>query len=663
MDVSFAVGARLRCDMEYMMTALGVARVIKSKPQKSFANTFPFVRTLLSLALVSAVVAPAYALEAMTDASLSETTGANGIGFYAQNFQFQMPSVAGDVSQASVAAISQASGSNVYGTGTKAYGLGTASSPTYYPGNYGSYVYLGPLGSVPAAYALLNGNVVSVGTAGSTAIRPNRTDIFLYGLSLSESNMTANSPLAGGATFVTTSAGACTPTVFSGGASGGLVTTAGAGCIGVGSVVAPGTGTGGPYNGSSSTPRTLFNATGAATGINGISWGSGVNPFVLSVNTTPSSATTNPGLAGEAVAIPYLQLAAPTNSLAATDSSNNIRLGFWMNILQEDMTTPAFNQSGNNTLGVIGTAGPALQIQALWDGFGINGTVLNLFPTDPCPTASGCMANPAGAVGKGNSAYANVVGFAGVLRINSQTDGVLRLSVGGTGAASPDNYGLFDAYEGVYLQNLDVNLPLGNIGYQPLIFSSGSTTTNSNANCASGAVCPTISLELAQIPNIAGVYNNFYINYDPACTVSGNTCTSASGNAYGNPTNATGLSASAGMCSGGFTTASCPSTATHGNISIGNVFIYDGSTVPSGATQSANKQSLTMPNGDVVYAGEADANYITNVGSAAPVLATTNNVNGVAFKAPTANGAAINLGNSAISGLMINHMKMTLTGL
>jgi len=647
MDVCFAAGARLRCDMEYMMTALGVARVIKSKPQKSFANTFPFVRTLLSVALVSAAVAPAYALEVMTDVSMSDTTGANGIGFYAQNFQFQMPSVAGDVSQASVAAISQASGSNVYGTGTAAYGLNTASSPTYYPGNYGSYVYVGPLGSVPASYGLLNGKVVAVGTSGSTTVKPNRTDVFLYGLSLSESNMTANSPLAGGSTFVTTSAGACTSTVF----TNGIVTTAGAGCIGVGSVVAPGAGTGGPYNGSSSTLRTLFNATGSSTGANGISWGSAVNPFVLSVNTTPSSAATNPGLAGSAVAIPYLQFAAPSG-LAATDSSNNMRMGYWMNILQEDMTTPTFNQSGNNTLGVVGTAGPALQIQALWDGFGINGTVLNVFPTDPC--ASGCIAmTPAtvGTLNKGNSAYANVVGFAGVLRINSQADGMLRLSVGGAGAASPSNYGLFDSYEGVYLQNFDMNLPLGNIGYQPLIFSSGATTSATTATCATGAVCPTISLELAQIPNVAGVYNNFYINYDPACTVSGNTCTSAAGNAYGNPTGAVGLTPAAGMCSSGFTAASCPSTATHGNISVGNVYVNT-----TGATQIA-------PNGDVIYAGEADANYISTAATTPTTLATTNNVNGISFKAPTANGAAINLGNAAISGMMINHMKMTLTGL
>ncbi|MDE2422237.1 MAG: hypothetical protein KGO49_13780 [Gammaproteobacteria bacterium] len=599
-----------------MMTALGVARVIKSKSQKSFANAFPFVRALLSVALVSAVAVPAYALEAMTDASMAETTGANGIGFYAQNFQFQMPSVAGDVSQSSVAALSQASGSNVYGTGTAAYGL---SGAQYYPGNYGSYIYIGPLGSVPAAYGLLNGSVVAVGTSGSTTITPNRTDVFVYGLSLSGGDATD--------TAVTTSAGS-------------TCTSKTTGCIGTGSVVAPadalhGTGA----------RNTLFNA--ASNG--GINWGSGVNPFSLSVNTTPSNATTNPGLAGAAVAIPYLQVSAPTNSLAASDSSNNLRLGFWMNLLQEDMTTPTFGQSGNNTLAKVGTAGPALQIQALMDGFGINGTVLNVFPTDPC--TSGCVANPAGTANQGNSAYANVVGFSGVLRINSQSTGVLRLSVGGSGTASPSNYGLFDPYEGLYLQNLDINLPLGNTGYQPLIFSSGATTKNTNSLCATGAVCPTIVLELAQIPNIANVYNNFYINYDPACTVSGTTCTSTSGNAYGNPAGAVGLTPAAGMCSSGFTTTSCPSTATHGNISVGNVYVNT-----TGATQTA-------PNGDVIYAGEADANYIATAGTTPTTLATSTNVNGVSFKAPTATGAAINLGNAAISGMMINHMKMTLTGL
>jgi hypothetical protein len=599
MDVCFVASAGLRCDMEYVMTALGVARVIKSKSRMNLANTLPFVRTLLSVALMSAVVMPAYALEAMSDASLSGETG-EGLAFFTNNFQFQMPSVAGDVSQSGTPAYG-----NFYGAGTNVFGTGPAAIT---PGNYGSYVYLSPLGSVP--------------TGG------NRTDVYLYGLSLSENDNTS----------VTTSAGtACTATN---------------GCIAAGSVVAPADALHGTV-----AHNILFNPTlGVGAGGGGINWGSATDPFTLSVFTTntpqaPAGYTTSvPGLGGGLPQVPFLRLTAPTSALPSTDSSNNLRLGLWMNILQEDMTSLATQQlGGNNSLTASGTAGPALQIQALWDGFGINGTTIDLFPTDPC-TAAGdtCVANPAGAVNKGNSAYSNTLGFAGVLRFNSQTTGVLRLSVGGTGTTTA-NYGVFDKYEGLYLQQVNINLPLGNVNYQPLILSSGVTAFGTTG------VSPTITLELAQIPNVASVYNKFYINYDPACTVSGSSCTSASGNAYGNPAGTVGLTPSAGMCSSGFgSVTACPATATHGNISIGNVYVNT-----SGVKQTA-------PNGDVIYAGEADANYI--FGGATPTtLATSGNTTGVSFKAPDGSngftGAAVNLGNAAISGLAINHMKMTLTGL
>lgn len=701
------------------MTALGVARVIKLKPRLSLANAFPFVRTLLSVALISTVVVPAYALEALTDDSMSNATG-EGLAFDAQNFQFQMPSVAGDVSQSGTPQYG-----NFYGTGTNSFGLGAAA---YQPGNYGSYVYLSPLGSVPANYSTTVNNyalgsttitTTGSGTAASpykttavttgdtltpqtTTFKPNRADVFIYGLSLSESNS------ATGIGSVTTTAGsACTPSVYG---SGGTMTTYGSGCIGTGSVAAPADGAHG-----TTARNALFNSvlgTGAGTGTvgtggGGINWGTGINPFTLSVGTTSTTGTTNYGLSGASqVAIPYLQFAAPQNTFAATDPSNNLRLGFWMNILQEDMTSPTLNQNGNNTLGVVGTAGPALQIQALWDGFGINGTVINAFPTDPC--SSGCQSNPAGsATNPGNSNYANVLGFSGFIRLNSQASGVLRLSVGGvdpTNSKSPTLYGQFDQYEGLYLQNLDINLPLGNTTYQPFILSSGVTAFGTTG------VTPTISLELAQIPNAPNVYNQFYINYDPNCTVSGIYCTSATGNTYGNGAGAIGLTPAAGMCSSGFTAASCPTTATHGNISLGNVYtnttgtnqynyvtyMYDATTQNSYSTGTACPNSgdtcytavpaATCPQGltctapvvatmsagcptqggngvcNVLYAGASDAAYVAT-SSGGIATATTNNTTGTVFKMPGASGAAVNLGNAAISGLMINHLKMTLTGL
>ncbi len=587
------------------------------------ALRLPFARATLSTLILltcATLASTSHAMEAMSEDSMSNATG-EGLAFFANNFQFQMPSVAGDVSQSSA---------------TPALGtFGAGSAATTNPGAYGSYVYLGPLGSVPAPF-----------TNNGTTFTPNRTDLYIYGLSLSENNITN----------VTTSAGsACTPTTFN---SSGQATNTPTGCIGVGSVAAPADALHGTV-----AHNTLFNGTASG----GITWGSATNPFTLAVSTTPVS----PGLGGENSTIPYLQIAAPTSALPASDPSNNLRLGLWTNILQEDMTSTATQQAGgNNSLTPTGTAGPALQIQAIWDGFGINGTVINAFPTDPCTSAACGGTNP------GNANYANTLGLAGVLRFNSQATGVLRLSVGGTGTTNA-SYGQFDAYEGIYLQQLNVNLPLGNINYQPLILSSGATVVSGNSY-----ISPTLSLELAQIPNTSSVYNQFYINYDPSCSVSGSTCTTpSSGSTYGNAANSVGLSPAAGMCSSGFgTTTACPSTATHGNISVGNVYVNNTSSIMyTYIDGSGNPQAVScaypctsVPAGaaaatkgyDVVYPGEADANYITTgTGTTGFAQASTSNTTGTVFKAPGATGAAINLGNAAISGLMINHMKMTLTGL
>ena len=261
-----------------------------------------------------------------------------------------------------------------------------------------------------------------------------------------------------------------------------------------------------------------------------------------------------------------------------------------------------------------------MQIQGIWDGFGINGTQINLYSTPGCPSAT-CSSGGGVTTGTGNSDYANTLGISGRLRFNSQKNGVLRLSV------AESSIGKFDSYEGIYIQNLDINLPLGNLNYQPLILS-----TNSSGQ---------VSLELARIPNVPAAYNQFYIDYGTS------TALGTSG----------ALTPAAGMCTG----TSCPSTATHGNLTIGDVYVNNGTAV-AGVTINGTTGYATMPNGDLVVPGGANALY-TSTGAVAGSA-----VNGITFKAPgtsgsPTNGAAVNLGTAAISGLMINHMKMTLTGL
>ncbi len=330
--------------------------------------------------------------------------------------------------------------------------------------------------------------------------------------------------------------------------------------------------------------NTAHNSRFSGTGLN---WGSQEdgNYFLLNVDGNGAGA---PGLNGSSVVVPNLVITAPTSTLASEDG-NNIRLGLWMDVNQLD---PTANQRNSSV--------PALQAQGIWDGLSINGTKISMFATPGSSTV--------------NSAYNNTLGLNGVLRFNTNANGVLRLSVAETAAGSPGNgvtpYSAdptFDQNEGIYLPRLAMNLPLGQPNYQPLMLSSDST----------GVV-----LELARIPNNAGAYNQFYVNYDGTSTP--------------------GLTPAQGKCA----QARCPTTATHGSIAIGDVY-YNNSATLNAATNTPAYSYNALYTSSGAQAGTG--------------------VVGVTFKAPVASGGTatngVNLGTAAIDGLMIQHLKMTLTGL
>ena len=470
------------------------------------------------------------------------------------------------------------------------------------------------------------------------------------------------------------------------------------------------------------------NTTDLFTGT-AVNWGSAADPFYLSVQ-----ASTNFSFDGVSHTVPYVQLAAPANTAT---SGNNLHLGMWLNILQYGAGSGTPNYStitttaatvGNRGIGV----GPALQLQGIWDGFGINGTIVNIFATPTCSTTALCPygtvpANPQNYTTQGSTTsapghgeYQNTLGLSGQLRFNSSragttaaTSSMLRFSVAGkTGATT---IGSFDPNEGLFIPQLNVNLPLGDINYQPLLLTSGVVSGN-----------PTISLELGQIPNSSNVYQQFYVNYDSngisamtgnpllgGCVASGGTLSGANGcttktaytytgqaagadpsaikistaglvllqagtpnatnnnsaanykiGAYGfNLQNVTGLLPEKGMCVTGTASASvvgCAASATHGSITIGDVFVNN---TTSMVTKNYN---LTLNDG-ATAAGTTVAvvDYIPPGGtsalfnSAGTVAGTT--VNGVYFQ--NSSGTQVNLGTAAISGFAVNHLKMTLTGL
>lgn len=618
------------------MTARLVAQMTHLEPRFK-VKTLSLALTFLSAALAM----PAYALETISDSDMSDATG-EGIAYFTNNFKLQMPSVTLDGTAPGVL--------NSFGAVQTGTSNGTATVVSANPGDYGSYLYIGPVGPVPTVSGRPLGNQV---------------DTYLYGLSIS--------------------------------GAGGTVNT-----------------------------TDLFTGTG-------VNWGSAADPFWLQV-----MASTNNSLDGVSQTVPYVQIAAPANTAT---TGNNLHLGMWLNIMQyaAGSATPNYSTitSAPATVGNSGVGlGPALQLQGIWDGFGINGTVVNLFATPSCSSSALC---PYGTVpsypqnyttqgsttaAPGHGEYQNTLGLAGVLRFNSSragttaaTSSMLRLSVQGKSGAT--TIGLFDPLEGLFIPQLNINLPLGDINYQPLMLTSG---------VVSGK--PTISLELAQIPNTSSVYNQFYVNYDSnglstmtgnadlgACGASGGTlsgvqCTTKTGykylglapgadpsaitidtsslillktgtpgsgnnnnatnytiGAYGlnNLQNVTGLTPVAGMCVTGTASATvvgCSSTATHGSITLGDAYVNNtltnqratyNLTLNDGTNPAGTTQSVTV----IVPPGGTDALFTGSAGAPGALAGT--GVNGVYFQ--NSAGAQVNLGTAAISGLAVNHMKMTLTGL
>jgi hypothetical protein len=98
---------------------------------------------------------------------------------------------------------------------------------------------------------------------------------------------------------------------------------------------------------------------------------------------------------------------------------------------------------------------------------------------------------------------------------SAQTNNGLRLTTAlDTGYNGTTNR-LFDANEGVRIQDLDINLPLGIPHYQSLVLGKADAAGN-------------FYLELTRLPNDPDAYNAAYIDYSNAAMVTAKTCTSTS---------------------------------------------------------------------------------------------------------------------------------------
>ncbi len=339
------------------------------------------------------------------------------------------------------------------------------------------------------------------------------------------------------------------------------------------------------------------------------SWGSAINPFVIKVFTEsgiPNFSTTDTGTNS----VSYLSIEAPlynkTIPTTAADgaSAYNLKLGLWSDIFVRNPAI-AENMTETGTQFNLGGANRAnrLRLQGVWDGFSINGTNLKVFQT---------------LNGATDTTYNNTLGIAALVRLNSNANGVMRLSTQETtntnllatpaisSNASGGTAPIFKANEGLSISNLNVNLVLGSL-YQPLILGTDGRN---------------ITLELTQIPNKASIYNKIYTDYsatvaNPSPIYQGSTCSQFyCGNSI------TG-SSKAGSDLTNLNSTYQGNNATHSSITMGTVN-YNAANRTISADTAANTKGISFTSGA---------------------------------------GVSTNLGSAAIDGLLIQHFKFTTKGL
>ena len=349
---------------------------------------------------------------------------------------------------------------------------------------------------------------------------------------------------------------------------------------------------------------------------NGFNWGSTANPWLFRAGTAENiQQFSSSNTAGQ---IGYLALETPLAKLAADESDNNIKLGFWLDAFSRSWNSSnAINPITGAPVAKI-AADPSndidldknqrLRLQFVANGLSLNGSHIRLFQT----------------MSSSSPQYNQTLGMASILRLNTHDNPVnlkftdtdlnakaIRLSTAtlddgaySTPALKQNSQApLFNDQEGLYLYSPNINLVLGNMN-QPFIL--GSEGNN-------------IILEITRIPNVANIYKKIYTNYDaPYAGISvmseyqGTTC-----NVY-----TCGFNTSS-MLWGSNTIQYQGNNATHSSISIGSV------------TRDPATNLLKANTG-------ADAT-------------------GIVFKSPT--GTAVNLGSVAIDGILIQHLKFKMTGL
>ena len=335
----------------------------------------------------------------------------------------------------------------------------------------------------------------------------------------------------------------------------------------------------------------------------GFNWGSADNPWLFRAGTEKVKQFKN-----VEKEVGYLALEAPLATIAATESDNNIKLGFWTDIFSRQLNSSAEVDPSTGAPKSGLDKEHRLRTQFVANGLSLNGSQTRLFQT----------------LDSDNPNHHQTLGMASLVRLNTN-DNPANLSIDDANldskgiristAEKPDTLDgtavtpaidrslapIFHDTEGLYLYSPNINLVLGNM-YQPFVV--GSEGNN-------------IVLEVTRIPNVPEIYNKIYQNYEDgkggylgSTAFTGSTCNVVS---CGTPLKAN-VNDSAAMYQG--------RNATHSSIAIGTV--------------------ERLPNNMLRAKDHTDAT-------------------GVVFKG--VDGTAKNLGSVAIDGVLIQHLKFKTTGL
>lgn len=348
------------------------------------------------------------------------------------------------------------------------------------------------------------------------------------------------------------------------------------------------------------------------------SWGTASNPWIIKVateNNVPNFGPSNCSGAGDSSCqVSYLSLEAPAYEVGTRDVAGEdaykLKLATWVDAFVLDQTKTATDPNLYHLGEKPGSSDPnranRLRLQAIWNNFSINGSRIQLFQTLAGATDTGGM----------TPFYNNTLGGTVLLRLNSgdgqgitaQSPNILRLSTremtNSANLETPAIHGVsapvFDANEGLFVQNLNVNLALGSL-FQPIILGSDGKN---------------FSLEVARIPNKAEIYKKIYTNYD-------NIDPSSNGGYYGSTCNVY-------RCGSNGNSLYQGNNATHSSISFGTTQ-YD----PS-------KNLLTADKGKTAVGISFGHPNPVNLPTSSPTL---------------------NMGSGVIDGVLIQHLKITTKGL